>query len=158
FFFFSSRRRHTRFSRDWSSDVCSSDLRSLECVKQAGGFTQYRQKFFVGDSNQGIHTFLQLADTGLCDSHTLAAFEWKRLGNHGHRKNTEVAGNFGYNWCTSRTGTTTHTGGNKYHISAAQDFSNTLAIFQRRLAAHFRVGTGTQTFGHGVAQLQYGAR
>src|SRR5690606_40100912 len=27
-FFFSSRRRHTRFSRDWSSDVCSSDLRS----------------------------------------------------------------------------------------------------------------------------------
>src|SRR5436309_4247055 len=26
FFFFSSRRRHTSFSRDWSSDVCSSDL------------------------------------------------------------------------------------------------------------------------------------
>src|SRR5690606_12366791 len=25
-FFFASRRRHTRFSRDWSSDVCSSDL------------------------------------------------------------------------------------------------------------------------------------
>src|SRR5690606_40935943 len=25
-FLFSSRRRHTRFSRDWSSDVCSSDL------------------------------------------------------------------------------------------------------------------------------------
>src|SRR4030066_1743844 len=29
FFFFSSRRRHTRFKCDWSSDVCSSDLRSL---------------------------------------------------------------------------------------------------------------------------------
>src|SRR2546429_5730464 len=28
-FFFSSRRRHTRCSRDWSSDVCSSDL--LRC-------------------------------------------------------------------------------------------------------------------------------
>src|SRR5690606_40207104 len=27
---FSSRRRHTRFSRDWSSDVCSSDLESVE--------------------------------------------------------------------------------------------------------------------------------
>ena len=26
FFFFSSRRRHTRLVRDWSSDVCSSDL------------------------------------------------------------------------------------------------------------------------------------
>src|SRR5256884_3153138 len=29
FFFFSSRRRHTRCSRDWSSDVCSSDLKRL---------------------------------------------------------------------------------------------------------------------------------
>src|SRR2546430_10008513 len=29
FFFFSSRRRHTRFDCDWSSDVCSSDLGSL---------------------------------------------------------------------------------------------------------------------------------
>src|SRR6476620_10072446 len=27
FFFFSSRRRHTRYWRDWSSDVCASDLR-----------------------------------------------------------------------------------------------------------------------------------
>src|SRR5882762_1745613 len=28
-FFFSSRRRHTRFKCDWSSDVCSSDLETL---------------------------------------------------------------------------------------------------------------------------------
>src|SRR5690606_34610717 len=40
-FFFSSRRRHTRFSRDWSSDVCSSDLsdffvRSLAEAKSRG--------------------------------------------------------------------------------------------------------------------------
>src|SRR5581483_6911464 len=28
YFFFSSRRRHTRYWRDWSSDVCSSDLAS----------------------------------------------------------------------------------------------------------------------------------
>src|SRR3712207_3786332 len=28
-FFFSSRRRHTRYWRDWSSDVCSSDLRAI---------------------------------------------------------------------------------------------------------------------------------
>src|SRR6266536_3763539 len=29
YFFFSSRRRHTRSTRDWSSDVCSSDLHSI---------------------------------------------------------------------------------------------------------------------------------
>src|SRR5207249_7052569 len=28
-FFFSSRRRHTRSKRDWSSDVCSSDLMTI---------------------------------------------------------------------------------------------------------------------------------
>src|SRR2546426_1938625 len=34
FFFFSSRRRHTRLQGDWSSDVCSSDLgaRQVECT------------------------------------------------------------------------------------------------------------------------------
>src|SRR3712207_8510740 len=31
FCFFSSRRRHTRYWRDWSSDVCSSDLAFLPC-------------------------------------------------------------------------------------------------------------------------------
>src|SRR5699024_11348226 len=30
FFFFSSRRRHTRSKRDWSSDVCSSDLVTVD--------------------------------------------------------------------------------------------------------------------------------
>src|SRR2546429_3244271 len=33
FFFFSSRRRHTRCSRDWSSDVCSSDLEFLQQIR-----------------------------------------------------------------------------------------------------------------------------
>src|SRR5699024_11456021 len=32
FFFFSSRRRHTRSKRDWSSDVCSSDLASSRAL------------------------------------------------------------------------------------------------------------------------------
>src|SRR5438067_12575494 len=35
FFFFSSRRRHTRSKRDWSSDVCSSDLASRAHVQRA---------------------------------------------------------------------------------------------------------------------------
>src|SRR6266849_9109564 len=34
FFFFSSRRRHTRSTRDWSSDVCSSDLKVAQAYKQ----------------------------------------------------------------------------------------------------------------------------
>src|SRR5690606_40133085 len=42
FFFFSSRRRHTRFSRDWSSDVCSSDLaEAAACGPACGGSHLY---------------------------------------------------------------------------------------------------------------------
>src|SRR5690606_15064185 len=43
FFFFSSRRRHTRFSRDWSSDVCSSDLYRIQVgpCPQACGLVRF---------------------------------------------------------------------------------------------------------------------
>src|SRR2546430_7453197 len=36
FFFFSSRRRHTRFDCDWSSDVCSSDLQASRTSSRYG--------------------------------------------------------------------------------------------------------------------------
>src|SRR5258707_15754078 len=39
FFFFSSRRRHTRYWRDWSSDVCSSDLKLHELNQLLRGST-----------------------------------------------------------------------------------------------------------------------
>src|SRR2546429_5018294 len=42
FFFFSSRRRHTRCSRDWSSDVCSSDLTQEKRRELAEYLAPYR--------------------------------------------------------------------------------------------------------------------
>src|SRR3712207_9486610 len=42
FFFFSSRRRHTRYWRDWSSDVCSSDLVALPLRVQGKEESSYR--------------------------------------------------------------------------------------------------------------------
>src|SRR5215813_10980144 len=47
FFFFSSRRRHTRCGRDWSSDVCSSDLR---CQKQGNAEEVRRRHGRVHDA------------------------------------------------------------------------------------------------------------
>src|SRR5699024_11572938 len=41
-FFFSSRRRHTRSKRDWSSDVCSSDLTSQVATATAPATTRYQ--------------------------------------------------------------------------------------------------------------------
>src|SRR2546430_11864705 len=45
-FFFSSRRRHTRFDCDWSSDVCSSDLQAMEKNRESS-----RVKFVCGDAH-----------------------------------------------------------------------------------------------------------
>src|SRR2546422_7860290 len=53
FFFFSSRRRHTRCSRDWSSDVCSSDLFTDPLLRSRGALF-VRPDFFYhapGDAN-----------------------------------------------------------------------------------------------------------
>src|SRR5690606_39297669 len=59
-FFFSSRRRHTRFSRDWSSDVCSSDLDVLglkdywesgqEGIRQRNfNYSYYNNPYFIAN-------------------------------------------------------------------------------------------------------------
>src|SRR2546430_5497208 len=55
--FFSSRRRHTIFDCDWSSDVCSSDLMRLSEMKQLlaqGGLrlTKSLGQNFLHDANQ----------------------------------------------------------------------------------------------------------
>src|SRR3989475_831583 len=44
FFFFSSRRRHTRFDCDWSSDVCSSDLRWVKLDELVDGHSTSEQR------------------------------------------------------------------------------------------------------------------
>src|SRR5256886_3493533 len=54
FFFFSSRRRHTRFDCDWSSDVCSSDLYEGQrfVTKQ-----QFTASVLTREARQGIFRF-----------------------------------------------------------------------------------------------------
>src|SRR5205814_6032705 len=63
FFFFSSRRRHTRCLSDWSSDVCSSDLKRLE-----NQLLELKRKCLFGDGRIGINSlansWLHLGDAG----------------------------------------------------------------------------------------------
>src|SRR5256885_7032854 len=44
FFFFSSRRRHTRLQGDWSSDVCSSDLVGAELAQRGHHLPHYERQ------------------------------------------------------------------------------------------------------------------
>src|SRR2546421_2142271 len=64
FFFFSSRRRHTRSDRDWSSDVCSSDLSPMILpliVYAVAIYAVYSRLRLVG------------TDVGLIIAHTIMA-------------------------------------------------------------------------------------
>src|SRR5438067_10744062 len=55
FFFFSSRRRHTRSKRDWSSDVCSSDLRFVDGLRVTDAETlDIARMVLVGKVNRDI--------------------------------------------------------------------------------------------------------
>src|SRR3989442_2181243 len=64
FFFFSSRRRHTRCGRDWSSDVCSSDLERVATEDEIKGaiLTGAGSKAFVAGTDIG-----DLGKQGPCD-------------------------------------------------------------------------------------------
>ena len=67
-FFFSSRRRHTRYIGDWSSDVCSSDLRDITNKELIQGFKDITGKNFfktpdpdqLPGNRQELDMYLQL--------------------------------------------------------------------------------------------------
>src|SRR3989442_16022349 len=65
-FFFSSRRRHTRCGRDWSSDVCSSDLLDHlypDANRDLGIYIEPLKQFVVGDAGKML--LLLLGAVGL---------------------------------------------------------------------------------------------
>src|SRR6266702_6265310 len=84
-FFFSSRRRHTRWPRDWSSDVCSSDLAArpdkvAKIIHQLGAHlkdrrlrrvkAQIRKYIAAGFGNRFFHvsfSYLSVASPGQLD-------------------------------------------------------------------------------------------
>src|SRR5919112_1221888 len=67
FFFFSSRRRHTRYWRDWSSDVCSSDLQAaaLLFALQAGSLAMQWPLGWLSDRADRRYVIAGLA-AGTC--------------------------------------------------------------------------------------------
>src|SRR5690625_2157086 len=60
FFFFSSRRRHTRWPRDWSSDVCSSDLEPHDLPLRVPFRIKIRSPFPAAEGQPGQAVFESL--------------------------------------------------------------------------------------------------
>src|SRR5207249_7799454 len=94
-------RRHTRSKRDWSSDVCSSDLYESAAVRQAVVVSRLEWISMFGDPNKCIPnvpaTWLEAADAEACGKvavkrriHTAAGSLWparrseeRRVGKEG---------------------------------------------------------------------------
>src|SRR5207249_9375495 len=107
-FFFSSRRRHTRSKRDWSSDVCSSDLNRSEAlltelVKQASGDS--RLAFSIGmifvkwerfeQAEKAFNEALEAAPANLDVLYNLRSEE-RRVGKEGESR--RVAASWRESW------------------------------------------------------------
>src|SRR5699024_11372817 len=73
FFFFSSRRRHTRSKRDWSSDVCSSDLSEVKEDEQI----YYEDGFYHLTNINHVFDSLQIRNGKTVSEHR---FVWKQKG------------------------------------------------------------------------------
>src|SRR5438445_4766536 len=86
FFFFSSRRRHTRYWRDWSSDVCSSDL-SLRAWYAAEDFS-----VITGPTIRRCWSGISSRLLPLCLLRRLAALQRRQLHHHGVRPQDLVRG------------------------------------------------------------------
>src|SRR5438105_12822350 len=69
-FFFSSRRRHTRSTRDWSSDVCSSDLRCCRRVTAGVLIAAENQRARHASAIMSCHGGLRSPTTLRSEEHT----------------------------------------------------------------------------------------
>src|SRR5699024_12059536 len=85
-FFFSSRRRHTRSKRDWSSDVCSSDLIAVreprlvpEEVRRLTSSRTRRRKRYSEESLKNWYPVRKDVDGGTA----IARSEERRVGKEG---------------------------------------------------------------------------
>src|SRR3989442_12788571 len=76
FFFFSSRRRHTRCGRDWSSDVCSSDLEGFTiAASEAREIAQIAKRTVISDDALSVLVPLLEEIAGFGPSQIRALFE-----------------------------------------------------------------------------------
>ena len=90
------------------------------------------------------------------DQRALAAFHLERTRDHGHREDAEFLRHLCDHRCRARARSTTHAGGDEQHVAALDHLDDPIAVFHRRLPAHFRIGARAETLGDIAADLQRG--
>src|SRR5688500_20301362 len=96
-FFFSSRRRHTSLQGDWSSDVCSSDLKMTFPLP-------YSAKFLIASVHMlNKMTFVSRLACFICSAASVIpmATSWRKIGRASCRDRMQVVG-VGWVWGSTR--------------------------------------------------------
>src|SRR5260370_31376630 len=83
YFFFSSRRRHTRFKCDWSSDVCSSDLRLFQAREKTEDSNNSSFSSPLDPMNREERLIADFRGTGLTLGHHPMAYHRSYLNRQG---------------------------------------------------------------------------
>src|SRR3989442_12578756 len=100
-FFFSSRRRHTRCGRDWSSDVCSSDLKNRTKPSDRSLLQEENLKVSASprhltvlkrELGPGMETTINSSPSGMQHGHAVAKAEYGRNRRSCHTR--EASGDF----------------------------------------------------------------
>src|SRR5258706_2285467 len=84
FFFFSSRRRHTRLVSDWSSDVCSSDLMSQELFRTAYAFIGHLRGGLAMATIVGCAGFGAICGSSIATAATFAKVAYPSMKRFGY--------------------------------------------------------------------------
>ena len=114
-----------------------------EGFEEAGVFG-HGQQFFVGNDDSGIDRLHQFGDAALGLLHAAFAFERKRLGDDRNGERAHLAGQRRDDGSGSGAGAAAEAGGDEDHVGAFEGLNDFVGVFERGLAADFRIGARAQ--------------
>src|SRR5256885_3016064 len=101
FFFFSSRRRHTRLQGDWSSDVCSSDLRGTATDCGCAAMNAFNKSILWSTGLVSVNSTSSFSSSGFAGGVTfvLRSVEGDRVGR---AELSAISATLGEGWALTR--------------------------------------------------------
>ena len=125
---------------------------------EEAGVLRHSQQFLVRDDDGRVHRFHQFGDAALRLLHAAFAFEGERLGDHRDGKRAHFARQRGDDRRSPRARASAKSGGDENHVRAFQRFNDFVGVFERSLAADFRIRARAEAIRQLHAELNLGGR
>lgn len=130
-------------------------VRNFETVRERGFVVDDTEQILVRDNDQSIDIVLKLGQSVFRHTHPARSFEMERLGHDTDGQNPAFTAGLGDNSRSAGSGSAAHTGGNEHHVGVIQILHHIIKAFLGGGFTDFRLGPGTQTFGHSISELYF---